>query len=81
VINIKQPPGIDLIGQRELYNYLSEMATEINREILTIEERLNSLDTNVENNRTVITANADSIEQHTADIAALDQRVTALENE
>jgi hypothetical protein len=57
------------------------MATEINREILTIEERLNSLDTATENNRTVITANADSIEQHTADIAALDQRVTALENE
>lgn len=74
MINIKQPPGIDLIGQRELYNYLSELATELNREILTIEERLNSLDTDVENNRTVITANTDGI-------AELEERVTALENE
>lgn len=70
MINIKQPPGIDLIGQRELYTYLSELATELNREFLTIEERLSG-----------ISVNEKSIKKNSDDISALDERVTALENE
>lgn len=74
MINIKQPPGIDLIGQRELYNYLSELATELNREFLTIEERLGAIDGTESKTAKIIKNNTDAI-------AALDERVTALENE
>ena len=74
MINIKQPPGIDLIGQNDLYSYLSELATELNREFYMIEKRLSAID-----NAEIDTAK--TIEQNTTDIAALDERVTALENE
>ena len=74
MVHIKQPPGIDLIGQRELYNYLSELATELNREFLTIEERLGAIDGTESKTAKIIKNNTDAI-------AALDERVTALENE
>ena len=74
MINIKQPPGIDLIGQRELYNYLSELATELNREFLKLDGQIKELE-----RRTSV--NAKKVNEHTTSIAALDERVTALEDE
>lgn len=70
MVNIKQPPA----EAEELIGYLSALAASLNREFIVIEERLNAADG-------AAGSSMSRAESNSAAIAALDERITALEDE